>query len=115
MLLPVNWVRLASPYFSRIARCPGAPRLPPLAGAELESYVIELGFSGVEDRRERECFLALPTRFVLPPHQARALIEVAGELLDGHPTFQRLLRELNVPPESATSPPRAARCAAAGP
>jgi predicted amidohydrolase len=44
------------------------------------------GFSGLEDTRERECFLALPTSFVLPRH-----------------------------PESAKSPPRSARCTAAGP
>jgi NTE family protein len=92
------------------ARCPGKPPLPPLAGGDLESYVIELNFDGVKDQKERQCFLGLPTSFVLPRHQVTALIEMAGELLDAHPKFQELLQALNVRPDSVKSPTRTARC-----
>ncbi len=91
-------------------RCPGKPRLTPLAGGELESFVIELNFDAVKDEKERECFLGLPTSFSLPRHQVRALSEVAGELLDANPTFQDLLRALKVEPGSAKSPARLAHC-----
>lgn len=92
------------------ARCPGKPPLDPLAGGDLESYVIEINFDGVPDRAERECFLGLPTSFSLRRDQVTALAEVAGELLDGHPRFQALLRALGLDPAAAKSPPRAARC-----
>jgi hypothetical protein len=73
--------------------------------------VIELNFDGVKDPKERDCFLGLPTTFALPRHQVTALIEVAGELLDAHPEFGRLLGALNIRPQTVQSPPRSSRCA----
>lgn len=92
-------------------RCPDAPGLPPLAGAGMESYVIELGFETVADEAQRTCFLGLPTTFALRREQVDALVTAAGELLDADPNFQRLLAKLGAKPgkEPAARPP-AARC-----
>ena len=92
------------------ARCPAAPPLTPLAGGDLKSYVIELNFEAVKDPQERECFLALPTSFALRRDQVTALVEVAGELLDADPTFQKLLQDLSVRPDTVRTPSRTALC-----
>ena len=91
-------------------RCPGKPPLPALAGSGLEIYVIEINFDAVKDERERDCFLNLPTTFSLPSQQATALVEVAGELLNAHPKFQKLLDDLGVKPGPVRSEARTAYC-----
>jgi predicted acylesterase/phospholipase RssA len=91
------------------ARCPGRPPLTPLAGGDLKSYVIEINFDGIADPGERDCFLGLPTTFALPRGQVDALVDIAGALLEAHPVFQALLRDLGIDPASVPSRPPA-RC-----
>jgi hypothetical protein len=91
-------------------RCPGSSPLPPLAGQELKTYVIELNFEEINDPQEQACFLHLPTSFALTRRQVDALLGIAGELLDAHPRFQELLQDLKAESVSTSSRGKATRC-----
>lgn len=72
--------------------CPLAPRLPTLKG--MDFYIIEISFESIDDPKEREWFLSLPTNFSLKPAVVDRLIEKGGALLKNSGEFQRLLEEL---------------------
>ena len=92
------------------ARCPGSPALPPLAGRNLRSYVIELNFEGIENPQEQECFLSLPTSYSLSHQQVIALINIAGELLETHPKFKELLQDLGAKSEPVGARAKTTHC-----
>ncbi|NKE73008.1 patatin-like phospholipase family protein [Candidatus Manganitrophus noduliformans] len=72
--------------------CPLAPRLPALK--QMDFYIIEVSFESIDDPKEREWFLSLPTNFSLKPAVVDRLIEKGGALLKNSEEFQRLIEEL---------------------
>lgn len=72
--------------------CPVAPRLPALKG--MDFYIIEISFESIDDPKEREWFLSLPTNFSLKPAVVDRLVEKGGALLKNSEEFQRLIEEL---------------------
>ncbi|WDT75992.1 MAG: patatin-like phospholipase family protein [Candidatus Manganitrophus sp.] len=72
--------------------CPVVPRLPALKG--MDFYIIEVSFESIDDPKEREWFLSLPTNFSLKPAVVDRLIEKGGALLKNSEEFQRLIEEL---------------------
>ncbi|MCG3113730.1 MAG: patatin-like phospholipase family protein [Candidatus Manganitrophus sp. SB1] len=72
--------------------CPLAPRLPALKG--MDFYIVEISFESIDDPKEREWFLSLPTNFSLKPSVVDRLIEKGGALLKNSEEFQRLIEEL---------------------
>ena len=81
---------------------PDANASPP-ARQRIEFYPILINFSDVPDPVERQYFLGLPTTFVLPDRDVDNLRKVGGRLLRGSPTYQQLLRDLDVPNGRASS------------
>jgi NTE family protein len=75
----------------RLAGC-GAETLPTFA-QDIRTCFVEISFEGLPSPA-REEFLGLPTTFALPEASVKKLIDVAGTLLDGSPSFQKLLRAL---------------------
>ena len=75
------------------ARCPGGPRLTAFPG-EVRLHVIEVNFENLQDPKEREFFLGLPTSFTLNDHQVDCLITAGRRLLRASSGYQGLLAEL---------------------
>jgi predicted acylesterase/phospholipase RssA len=73
--------------------CPGAPRLPALAG-EIDPHVIEINFDMIKDPARRRRFLEMPTNFDLDAAAVDGVSQVAGELLSQSPAFQGLLTSI---------------------
>lgn len=61
----------------------------------VEPYFIEINFAGVQQEQQRLLLNQIPTGLALSSEQADALIRVGRELLQNHPDFQRLLKQLN--------------------
>jgi hypothetical protein len=60
----------------------------------MDFYIIEVSFESIDDPKEREWFLSLPTNFSLKPAVVDRLIEKGGALLKNSEEFQRLIEEL---------------------
>lgn len=75
------------------ARCPGGPRLAAFP-REVRLHVIEVNFENLQDPKEREFFLGLPTSFTLNNHQVDCLISAGRRLLRASSDYQALLAEL---------------------
>jgi len=65
----------------------------PTFAQDIRTCFVEISFEGLPSPA-REEFLGLPTTFALPEASVKKLIDVAGTLLDGSPSFQKLLRAL---------------------
>ena len=68
--------------------------LPELAGQDISYHAIEVEFDRVEDPEKKQALNDCPTSFKLSREQVDLLRSAAGEILEGHPEFQELLREL---------------------
>lgn len=68
--------------------------LPELAGAGIAYHAVEVEFDRIDDPEERKALNDCPTAFKLSREQVDLLRRSAGNILDGHPEFQRLLHEL---------------------
>lgn len=75
------------------ARCPGGPRLAAFP-RDIRLHVIEVNFENLEDPKEREFFLGLPTSFSLSDHQVDCLIAAGRRLLRASSEYRALLAEL---------------------
>jgi predicted acylesterase/phospholipase RssA len=71
-------------------QAPSAPR-----AAAVDTYVIDLNFRQVTDKKKRGDFLSMIASFFLLPEDADALIESGCEVLMQHPDFIRLVEDLN--------------------
>jgi len=80
------------------ARCPGGDRLTGFP-TELRLHIIELNFEQLQDPKEREFFLGLPTSFSLTNRQVDCLIAAGRKLLRASSDYQDLLRELGGRPQ----------------
>lgn len=60
----------------------------------VDVYFIALNFNQVGDPARREVLNAIPTSFSLTDEQVDVLIETGGDLLRGHPVFQKLITDL---------------------
>jgi hypothetical protein len=80
------------------ARCPGGDRLTGFP-TELRLHVIELNFEQLQDPKEREFFLGLPTSFSLTNRQVNCLIAAGRKLLRASSDYQDLLQELGGRPQ----------------
>jgi len=60
----------------------------------LEVYVINVSFAGLEDTTERAYLNEQPTSFVLPPEAVDRLRAAAGTIVLESPDFQRYLKDL---------------------
>ena len=69
----------------------GIPDAPP---PTVDYYFIEVAFDWLEDPQRRRRFSEIPTTFKLPKEDVDDLRDVAAQLLDQDPTFNRLLQEL---------------------
>jgi NTE family protein len=74
-------------------RCPGGPRLTAFP-REVRLHVIEVNFENLQDPREREFFLGLPTSFTLNDHQVDCLIAAGRKLLRASSEYRALLADL---------------------
>jgi NTE family protein len=74
-------------------RCPGGPRLTAFP-REVNLHVIEVNFENLQDPKEREFFLGLPTSFALSNHQVDCLIAAGRKLLRASSDYQALLADL---------------------
>ncbi len=72
---------------------PDSYKIPPLAGGNLQLYVVDLSFDNLTDPSLRDYFNNLPTSFKLSKEQVDNLIDVGGKLLQEHPEFQRFIAE----------------------
>ena len=84
-----------------------------MSGAEAEAsvplprltlHVVDVSFDDLQDAKEREHYMNLPTSFVLPAEDVDGLREVAGRLLRESPEYQALLREWGGAPPRAKPP-----------
>jgi len=66
-------------------------KLAPLAGGQLQLYVVDLSFNNLSDENEKEYFNNLPTSFALNETDVDKLIEVGGRLLVEHPDYKRFM------------------------
>ena len=81
--------------------CPDA-EAPALPGQyDLETYVIDVNFRRVPDRKKRENLLALITSFFLPQEDVNSLIGAGCDVLINHPEFKRLRDDLASPAQDA--------------
>ena len=82
----------------RVADLVGEEKLqaefPELARQEISYHAIEVEFDRVEDAEKRKALNDCPTSFRLSRDQVDLLRSTAGEILEAHPEFQELLREL---------------------
>jgi NTE family protein len=74
--------------------CPQAQRPPRPAALDAEYYLIEVNFREIEDQKERERFLEMPTSFFLRSSQVDALIAQGGQLLADSADYRRLIADL---------------------
>ena len=58
-------------------------------------YMIEISLDGLSDEKMREQLTQVPTGFTLPEGAADQLISAAHQLLNTHPEFKRLLKNLH--------------------
>ena len=65
---------------------------------DIELYAIDVSFAGHPDAAEREFLNNLPTSFVLTPEQVDHLRAAAGVIVRESPEYQRLLRDITLPP-----------------
>ena len=73
--------------------------LPPDAhGRRVQTYLIDVAFSALEDPGERDFFNAIGTSFNLEDETVDRLIEVGRRLLRESPDFQRLVASLRTVP-----------------
>ncbi len=74
--------------------CPVAapPDVPP--ESRVESYVIDVNFRQIEDRKKRKNFLSMMTSLFLPSRDVEALIEAGRRLVKEHPELKRLRHDL---------------------
>jgi NTE family protein len=63
---------------------------------DIDVYAINVSFSGLKDKNEREYLNNLPTSFVLPPEAVDRLRAAAGTIILDSPDFQRLLKDAGV-------------------
>ncbi|MGM0693404.1 MAG: patatin-like phospholipase family protein [Pseudomonadota bacterium] len=84
-------IELFKAYFDGWAQRPRehAEDVPPT-----EFYLVEVTLEAIEDERQREDFMAIPTSLHLPADQVDALRATAGRLLDESPGFRRLMDDL---------------------
>ena len=68
-------------------------KIPPLAGGNLQLYVVDLTFDNLADPKQRDYFNDLPTSFKLSKEQVDKLIDVGGKLLIEHPEFKRFIAD----------------------
>ena len=61
---------------------------------DAEIYAIDVSFSMLNDRAEREYLNEQPTSFVLPPEAVDRLRAAAGTIFMESPEFQRLLNDM---------------------
>lgn len=87
----------ATPEFKKILK-----KYPNMDAAKLinltpnaEVYIVNVAFSEVEDKEERDYLNNLPTSFVLEPEQVDRLRSSARQILLQSPEFQRLMHDLN--------------------
>jgi len=66
-----------------------------LSGPDAEIYTIDVSFSALADRKEREYLNQQPTTFVLPPEAVDRLRAAAGKVIQSSPEFARLLKDLD--------------------
>ncbi len=59
-----------------------------------EIYLIDISFSALKDKEERDYLNQLPTSFVLPAESVDRLRTAAGNILFDSPDFQRLIKDL---------------------
>ncbi len=80
--------------------CPNAvaPTLP--TQYDLDTYIIDVNFRRVPDRKKREDLLRVMTTFFLPKEDIDSLIRAGHDVLIHHPEFQRLRDDLAVPTQS---------------
>lgn len=91
------------------ATCGQPSDLVPLAGNDLDPYVIEINFEalGSTSGEEAHYYLNLPTSFKLSEEQVAKLIAIGPELLRASPQYQCLLKVLDA---EAAGKPRPADC-----
>jgi NTE family protein len=72
---------------------------------DAEIYAIDVSFSALADKAERDYLNLQPTSFVLPPEAVDRLRAAAGTIIMASPEFQRLLKDVGakVVGDSATS------------
>jgi NTE family protein len=91
----------------RLTGC-GAQPFPSFA-QDLRTCFVEISFEGLPSPA-REEFLNLPTTFSLPEESLKKLIDVAGTLLDGSSSFQKLLRALRGEPRPGAGVGESGNC-----
>jgi len=60
----------------------------------VESYFVQVNFSGINNPERREFFNRIPTRFSLSADQVDKLITAGHELLRNNPTYQQFIADL---------------------
>jgi NTE family protein len=94
-----GWRREIMTLRARLAGATEAEADARAALPKLDLHTLDVSFDAIEDLKERERFLNLPTSFVLPAGDVDKLREVAGRLLRESADYQSLLREFGgVPP-----------------
>jgi len=68
--------------------------LPELAVQKISYHAIEVEFDRVADAEKKKALNECPTSFKLSRDQVDLLRSAAGEILEGHPEFQKVLSEL---------------------
>jgi NTE family protein len=61
---------------------------------QAEIYAIDVSFSRLKDKAERDYLNQQPTSFVLPPEAVDRLRAAAGKIMKSSPEFQRLLKDV---------------------
>ena len=80
--------------------CPDAeaPAMP--RQYDLETYIIDVNFRRVPDRKKRDNLLGVLTTFFLPREDIDSLISAGHDVLIDHPEFRRLRDDLATSPDS---------------
>ncbi|MFO1414515.1 MAG: patatin-like phospholipase family protein [Burkholderiales bacterium] len=71
---------------------------------DIDIYVVDVSFQGLQDRKEFDYLNDLPTSFVLPPEAVDRLRKAARTLLAESPEFARLLRDIGAKKVPAAAP-----------
>ena len=82
------------------------PELP--HGNDFETYVVDVNFHRIQDKRKRRSFLSMITSFFLPTEDVRALIDAGRDLVLKDPQFRRLMVDLEK--AGAASPAEGSAC-----
>lgn len=72
-----------------------ASELSIIAGFEVKPFFIQIDFNGIRDKQRNRLLNMISTSLALPDEQVDELRQVARELLNESPEFQRLLTEFN--------------------